>query len=64
MSAVTRYLMQRAIKHFPRLDYLDDAAVRHNRRQWLASVDYLRRSRGWVAEGAVGWKIGQEREAA
>ncbi|MFC3107430.1 hypothetical protein ACFQAT_07955 [Undibacterium arcticum] len=39
---MTTQLLKRAVRLFPRTDYLDHSAVRHARRQWLRSVTYLR----------------------
>lgn len=35
-------LLKRAVKLYPRTDYLDPAAVRHARRKWMQSVVMLR----------------------
>lgn len=43
-------LIRRAVLLFPRTDYLDPASVRHNRRQWLRSIAYLRCSGKWVLD--------------
>lgn len=49
-------LYKQAVRLFPRTSYLDHAAVRHARRQWLCSVFYLRfhspRSK-WILDHAV-----------
>lgn len=44
MKRIAFALHRRAQDLFPRSDYLDEAAVRANRRNWIAAVAYLRRS--------------------
>lgn len=39
---MTKQLIKRAVVLFPRADYLDPAAVRHARRQWVRGVIALR----------------------
>jgi hypothetical protein len=51
-------LIRRAVVLFPRTEYTDAAAVRHARRSWLKSVNYLRygTSRGWLVDQPVARK--------
>lgn len=49
-------LLKRAVILFPRAAYLDHAAVRHARRQWLRSVVLLRCAPGgskWILDQPV-----------
>jgi hypothetical protein len=53
---MNQQLLRRAVTLFPRADYLDPAAVRHARRNWLRSVVMLRCSPGgskWVLDRYV-----------
>jgi hypothetical protein len=50
-------LLKRAVVLFPRAAYLDHAAVRHARRQWLRSVVLLRCAPGgskWILDQPIG----------
>jgi hypothetical protein len=49
-------LIKRAVTLFPKADYLDPAAVRHDRRQWLKAVEFLRSAPGgsrWILDRPV-----------
>lgn len=48
-------LMKDAIRLYPRTDYLDAAAVRHARRNWIRSVVMLR-----CAPGGSKWILDQQ----
>jgi hypothetical protein len=58
-------LVKRATVIFPRRDYLKDSAVRHNRRQWVASVQRLAERGltpypGLKMEPVIVWSPGHE----
>lgn len=52
----TLQIMKRACRNFPRTEYLDENAVRHNRREWTEAVMYLRSAPGgskWILDKQV-----------
>lgn len=50
---MTKQLIKRAVALFPRADYLPVSAVRHNRRRYLESVEYLRSRQIWILDQKV-----------
>lgn len=53
---MNKELIKRAVQLYPRTDYLDPAAVRHARRQWINSIVMLRCSPGgskWILDQRV-----------
>lgn len=49
-------MIKRAVTIFPKADYLDPSAVRHNRRQWLKAAEFLRNAPGgsrWILDRPV-----------
>jgi hypothetical protein len=48
-----------AVKLYPRTPYLDESAVRHARRKWIAAVYYLqhRSNRGWILDNPLKYDI-------
>jgi hypothetical protein len=53
---ITLQLLKRACRVFPRACYLDESAVRHNRREWARAITALRNAPGgskWILDKQV-----------
>jgi hypothetical protein len=55
----TRKLYMTAIRLYPRTPYLEESAVRHARRKWIASMLYLKHvsNRGWILDNPLKYDI-------